>query len=55
MNTLAANVVVAGIDQGHSLREGRQLREVIFSDHQFLQFRQAHERSVLDGRYLVGG
>lgn len=53
MNTLWANVVMAGVNQGHCLWERWQLGDVVFSDHHLLQFRQTHKCSVLDGRYLV--
>lgn len=55
MNTLWANVIVAGINQGHSLWERWQLGDVIFSNHHLLQFRQTHKSSVLNGCYLVVG
>ena len=55
VNALGADVVLAGVNEGHGLWEGRQLRDVIFSNHQLLQLGQSHKRFVIDGRYLVGG
>lgn len=54
MNTLRADVVVAGVNQRHGLWESGQLPEVIFSNDQLLQLRQTHKGSIIDGRDLVG-
>lgn len=55
VNAPGADVVVAGVDQGHGLWQRRQLRDVIFPDHQLSQLGQTHEGFVVDGRDLVGG
>lgn len=54
MNSLRADVVVAGVDQRHGLRESRQLCDAVLSYHHLLQLGQTHKCSVLDGRYRVG-
>lgn len=54
MNAPGADVVVAAIDQGHGVGEAWQLRDVVLSNHQLLQFRQTQKRVVIDGLNLVG-
>lgn len=54
VNSLRADVVVAGIDQRHGLWESRQLCDAVLSYHHLLQLGQTHKCSVLDGRYRVG-
>jgi len=50
----AAHVVVAGVDERHGGRQGRQLRDPVLPDHQLLQGGQRRERRLVDGRDVVG-
>lgn len=54
MNAFRANVVMAGIDKSHGLWKSRQLRDVILSDHQLLEFRKTQKRLVGDGCDFIG-